>query len=507
MAMKIYQDPAGEWLSEADITALLAERFPVEAGSRRQRRISYYDSFDWRLYRKSLALIQSGQQWELVDLNAGETVLAKAAHRGAARFAEDFPESDLKVRLGKILEMRALLQLCEVRIEEEHFRVLDGRQKTVARVIRTRMAAGPDEAGCFLRISPLRGYQAAAREVEVLLEEKQLAHRETSMYQLALKLSGKQPGDYSSKFAIELPPELPAAAALQRILRELREVMQQNEPGVIADIDSEFLHDFRVAVRRTRSALGQLKGVFAAERLAQFRSDFAEIGKATNLLRDLDVYLLDRRHYEAMLPETLQGALAPLFTHLEAERGKALRQVTDMLRSRRYARQMARWEAFLAQEAGSAPGPDAGRPVIELARERIRQRYQRILKRGGKINQRSPDAKLHRLRIDCKKLRYLLEFFNSLFPGEKMSRLIKQLKKLQNHLGRFQDICVQEEALLAFAGAMPGGSDDSDRTTLLAIGCLVGMLHQQKQEVRSHFAETFEDFATAENGELWAHRA
>ncbi|MCB0297264.1 MAG: CHAD domain-containing protein, partial [Calditrichaeota bacterium] len=119
---------------------------------------------------------------------------------------------------------------------------------------------------------------------------------------------------------IELPPELPAAAALQRILRELREVMQQNEPGVIADIDSEFLHDFRVAVRRTRSALGQLKGVFAAERLAQFRSDFAEIGKATNLLRDLDVYLLDRRHYEAMLPETLQGALAPLFTHLEAER-------------------------------------------------------------------------------------------------------------------------------------------------------------------------------------------
>ncbi|MCB0316155.1 MAG: CHAD domain-containing protein, partial [Calditrichaeota bacterium] len=112
------------------------------------------------------------------------------------------------------------------------------------------------------------------------------------------------------------------------------------------------------------------------------------------------------------------------------------------------------------------------------------------LKRGGKINQRSPDAKLHRLRIDCKKLRYLLEFFNSLFPGEKMSRLIKQLKKLQNHLGRFQDICVQEEALLAFAGAMPGGSDDSDRTTLLAIGCLVGMLHQQKQEVRSHFAET-----------------
>lgn len=507
MAMKIYQEPGSGRLSEADLAALLSERFPVSEGSRRQRRFACYDTFDWRLYRKSLALVRSGRQWELIDLDGGETVLAKAAHRAAARFAEDFPESALRERLEKIIEMRALLQLCEVRVQEDRFRVLDGRQKTVAQVIRTRLAAGAEETGGFLRVSPLRGYEAAAGEVEALLQEKQMTPRETSMYQLALELTGRQPGDYSSKFAIELQPALSAAEGLRRILRALRETMRQNEAGVMADIDTEFLHDFRVAVRRTRSALGQLKGVFPDDAMARFRSDFAEIGKATNLLRDLDVYLLDRRHYEAMLPETLQGALAPLFAHLEAERSKAFEQVKEMLRSRRYGRQMAHWEKFLAQDAGSAAGPDAARPMVELARERIRQRYQRILKRGGKIDDRSPDDKLHRLRIDCKKLRYLLEFFSSLFPGGKMSRLIKQLKKLQDHLGRFQDICVQEEALLAFAGAIPGGAAESGRTTLLAIGCLVGMLHQQKQEVRSRFAETFEDFAKAEDGGLLSHGA
>lgn len=507
MTTKIYQEPGSRRLSDADIAAMLAERFPVSEGSRRERRFACYDTFDWRLYRKSLALIRSGRHWELLDLNGGKAVLTKLAHHAGARFAGDFPESDLRTRLENIVEMRALLQLCEVRVLENHFRVLDGRQKTVARVIRTQLTAGAEAAGSYLQVSPLRGYEAEAREVEALLQEKQLTSRDTSIYQLALELSGKQPGDYSSKFAIELQPALAAAGALRRILQVLREAMRQNEAGVIADIDTEFLHDFRVAVRRTRSALGQLKGVFPDDATARFRSDFAEIGKATNLLRDIDVYLLDRRHYEAMLPEALQGALEPLFAHLERERGQALQAVSEMLRSRRYKRQMAQWENFLAQDADGAPGPGAGRPVVELARERIRQRYQRILKRGGKINDQSPDEKLHRLRIDCKKLRYLLEFFSSLFPGGKMARLIKQLKKLQDHLGRFQDICVQEAALLAFAGTMPAGSAESGRTTLLAIGCLVGMLHQQKQEVRSHFTETFEDFAEAEDGEFLSHGA
>ena len=31
--------------------------------------------------------------------------------------------------------------------------------------------------------------------------------------------------------------------------------MNENLPGLLADVDTEFLHDFRVAVRRTRSTL------------------------------------------------------------------------------------------------------------------------------------------------------------------------------------------------------------------------------------------------------------
>ena len=38
-------------------------------------------------------------------------------------------------------------------------------------------------------------------------------------------------------------------------LGEFLSAMRDNLPGLLDDVDTEFLHDFRVAVRRTRSTL------------------------------------------------------------------------------------------------------------------------------------------------------------------------------------------------------------------------------------------------------------
>ena len=68
--------------------------------------------------------------------------------------------------------------------------------------------------------------------------------------------------------------------------------MKDNEKGIIDDIDSEFLHDFRVAVRRTRSLLGQIRYVLPKRRVTRFKRDFAWLGEVTGPARDMDVYLL-----------------------------------------------------------------------------------------------------------------------------------------------------------------------------------------------------------------------
>ena len=48
------------------------------------------------------------------------------------------------------------------------------------------------------------------------------------------------------------------------VLRDLAGMVEANMPGTLADLDTEFLHDLRVAVRRSRSVLRELKGAFAA---------------------------------------------------------------------------------------------------------------------------------------------------------------------------------------------------------------------------------------------------
>ncbi|MGD2177688.1 MAG: CHAD domain-containing protein, partial [Anaerolineae bacterium] len=57
--------------------------------------------------------------------------------------------------------------------------------------------------------------------------------------------------------------------------------------------------------------------------------------------------------------------------------------------------------------------------------------------------------RLHRLRIAGKRLRYALEFFEEVLAPQ-TGDLIKQMKRLQDHLGDLQDAVVASELLRDF---------------------------------------------------------
>jgi CHAD domain-containing protein len=80
-------------------------------------------------------------------------------------------------------------------------------------------------------------------------------------------------------------------AAVKRILRGLHDTLRRNEPGTLAEIDTEFLHDYRVTVRRTRALLGQLGAAFPARVTDRFRRHFAGLAEVTGPARDWDVFL------------------------------------------------------------------------------------------------------------------------------------------------------------------------------------------------------------------------
>ena len=145
-----------------------------------------------------------------------------------------------------------------------------------------------------------------------------------------------------------------------------------HEASCEKDLDTEVLHDFRVAIRRKCSALAQIKNVFTTRTAARFKKNFAYVGKLSNVLRDLDVYLLNQDAYKAMLPAVLRDDIDPLFNHLRNKLAKAFQQAKRGLTAKKYGNIMKDWDTFLNKHPpDSATAPNGELPVPDRPRRRI----------------------------------------------------------------------------------------------------------------------------------------
>jgi hypothetical protein len=369
--------------TEQEIIGELANQFAVAKGQSVTENLIFYDSYDWRLFRASLILARSKNEFILRSL-ANNEVLQRQVVADQPKFVWDLPAGPLRRQLEPILQMRALLKYAEVDLESTSYRILNNDEKTVVRVIYEALVSTDQAADLaaveHLFVTPVRGYDKQALNVSHMLETAGLVEDQDSLYANALTLSDRTPGDYTSKLDLQLDPQMRADEATRLILRRLVEVMKANEAGIKQDIDTEFLHDFRVAVRRTRSALSQVKGIFPEETTRRFKADFARIGQLTNDLRDLDVYLLAEDSYKAMLPDIFRDDINPLFDYLKQKRAKALSKTIAGLNDRYYAETLLDWQDFLySPPANALAAPNSALPVIDLARRIIYKRYRRVV--------------------------------------------------------------------------------------------------------------------------------
>lgn len=468
-----------------------------------------YDTFDWRLFKKARTLVLCEQSLLLSDLDfsgpSAETVWKKM---NPPKFWWDLPEGDLQNQLQAAVDVRALLPLMTVLKQTQVLRILNQDQKTVVFLLfcvyEARSTSGVKHKTCLLELQPVRGYRIEFKKLLKYLSALGIEAGKERLLPFLLRDLGLEPGGYSSKFSLELAPEIPSAEAFYRIVSHLFSIMRLNEQGIQQNIDTEFLHDYRVAIRRIRSALGQIKGVIPKQQQQQMSAAFSKLGKATNSLRDLDVYLLNRSAYFAMLPESLAPGLDPLFRDLGQEREQEHKAVVRWLKSAEYAKIVQACKVILEQkiESQNSETFNALRSIFELANAFISKRFQRILRAGRKITDLSPDDDLHRLRISCKKLRYLLEFFCSLYPEAEISRLIGQLKKLQDNLGDYNDLHVQQQHLQTYLnGLNQQGKAAPD--TAGAIGGLITSLHSKQKKVRQDFKQRFRAFSSPQNKSMF----
>lgn len=496
-----YRFPAGYDVGR--LLRELAERYPVRTERSKSETLSFYDTFDWRLYHRSLVLYTAGTR--LILRRLFETAIIHHAEITAPPvFHRDIPDGDLKKELAPILSVRALRKLAELHSRSTPYRIANPEGKTVARILHEEIRISPDTDASAQAESlwwkPARGHAGESREVRKRLEEAGFtAHEKDDVFFAAMKGSGEEPGDYATKPDIPLDPGMRSDEAVKIVLRFLLRVMRVNEEHLEKDLDTEYLHDYRVALRRTRSALGQMKHVFPGESVRRFRKDLSSVGKVSNPLRDLDVYLLNEDVYKERLPASLRDDIDPLFDYLRKKRSRVFREVIRKGKSGTFRELFREWDEFLQEPGTDIPtAPDAALPIRDVAQRRIRKKYERILKEGNRVLEDPTGEGLHRLRIECKELRYLLEFFSRLFPRRKIRAQIGHLKKLQDLLGSYNDLCVQEQYLLDVARELRKTGRQSKKTSL-AIGSLVATLTREKQTLQGAFAKTFSEYASSAN--------
>ena len=354
--------------------------------------------------------------------------------------------------------------------------VRDEVDKIICRIT-TEIAPG---SGWWLSLEPLRGYDDDCTRVRWLLEQH-----------------GFVRANRWSSVDVAMRAQERADVVASRVLLRLREIQQQNLAGALDGKDIEYLHDYRVAIRRTRAVLRELRGVFLPDERKRMRASFRWLQNETGPTRDLDVYLRDFDELKELVPVAIRADLDPVRAVLNLRHSMARVKLNDTLTGDRARELNTEWGEILEVLVleGEANRPDAARPIGELAARRIARVHRRMVRMGHAIDAESPPERYHELRKKGKELRYLLELFAApLFDESAVHPLVKALKGLQDVLGRHQDREVQIDLLKEIALEVVG--EPQGVATVMAIGVLVDRLEEDAHAARKRFAVSFAEFSS-----------
>ena len=498
--------------SNRQVESVLRQSLGLKLQSSDSSMRTYLDTFDWLFFNEGGVLetdMGSNDNWLVWRSLGGGKIFGRCQVEGIPRFVWNLKETDFRKSLEKIIKVRALLPVATVYSNIRRLIVLNGQDKIVLKVeIQNDFPHDPDikkknvghsAISKRIHLYPVKGHKNVLKKTCRLLGEKcNLGLLEEDPLITSLKYYGSNPGQPSGKVTVT-DPEQRADEAVRLIFLHLLDEMEKNEGGIKNDIDTEFLHDFRVAIRRTRALLGQIKTVIPKRRYARFKRDFDWIGKVSGPARDMDVYLLSFDELKSGMPAGIHEDLTPLYVYLQKCKFREHYSLIRTLDSERYKKLKTDWRKFLLTKSpGHSSLVDARCPIISIANRRIWHLFRKAYEQGNNINNNSPPTSLHELRKTCKKLRYLNEFFQNLYPEKKMQKLIKNLKGLQDNLGEFQDLQVQQESLRHFISEMENESGEILETRN-AIEMLIKKLAKRQQKVRSRFDKRFSKFASNSN--------
>jgi CHAD domain-containing protein len=228
-----------------------------------------------------------------------------------------------------------------------------------------------------------------------------------------------------------------------------------NEAGVRYSSDPEYVHAARVAIRRARAAARLYKDYFRPKGIRRYLKLMRKTAQLLGAVRDLDVAIAKLLSYQKKSKRKAAGDLQHTLDGWMKKRADAHRDLVAWFDTKEYGEFVCDFLRFcrtpgaeildLQPQTGVQVPPFQVRHVVpsmlldNFAHVRC---YEVCFEQGNDVQLPT----LHQLRIECKYLRYNLEFVRDLL-GDDSNGIIVDLKKLQDDLGDLNDAVVSKELL------------------------------------------------------------
>jgi CHAD domain-containing protein len=252
-----------------------------------------------------------------------------------------------------------------------------------------------------------------------------------------------------------------ARTAFTATARACLKQIRANEACARLGEDTEGVHQFRVGLRRLRALVGAYGKAMAPEFSIYLAKELDWLQTQFGAARDWDVFIAESlQRLRMRLPA--DPAVSAMLRAAASLRDESYGVMRSTLDHPRCTELLLRLELALTDGTWGAPADAGGdlleRAIVEFARMTLDKRYKRFRKIGGKRAD-LPEEELHRLRIAGKKLRYVADFFRSLYPKKATSKFIGALADVQDQLGSLNDAVVSRQLLLALEGRVANAND------------------------------------------------
>ena len=273
----------------------------------------------------------------------------------------------------------------------------------------------------------------------------------------------------------------PVLRLLYAYFAEQLSIIRRQHPRALEGIDPEGVHQMRVAMRRMRAVMRAFRGIVGDDAVSHFNRELRWLARNLGRARDADVTEQGAKNTDDVAADHYER-------FLEQETISAYEHLVEVLQSDRCAVLENELEQFVAAGPTEEMKEQHGNfSIAECARSFVAAALGRLLAHGDAIDADSPAKRLHKLRIETKRFRYLLDFFSTV-QGEKWTETAESVKKLQDVLGEHQDAVTAQAQLADYAASIP--LEEKNREMLLATGRLI-----QKEEDR--IAASREQFTVA----------